>query len=131
MLVVFFAFSIATVLAQVPTYPNKSITLVVPFAPGGSTDITARLIAEHLSKRLGQQVVAENRAGAGGNIGANVVAQAAPDGYTLLMATSSLVANISLYKSLPYDLRKDLEPISRIAMIPNVLVIGADSNGMP
>jgi len=128
MLVVFFVFSIAPVLAQVPTYPNKSITLVVPFAPGGSTDITARLIAEHLSKRLGQQVVAENRAGAGGNIGANVVAQAAPDGYTLLMATSSLVANISLYKSLPYDLRKDLEPISRIAMIPNVLVIGSDSN---
>lgn len=113
--------------AQISSYPNKPITLVVPYAPGGSTDITARLIAEHLSKRLGQQVVAENRAGAGGNIGANVVAQSAPDGYTLLMAPSSLVANISLYKSLPYDLRKDLEPISRIAMIPNVLVIGANS----
>jgi tripartite-type tricarboxylate transporter receptor subunit TctC len=113
--------------AQTADYPNKPITLIVPYAPGGSTDITARLIAEHLSKRLGQQVVAENRAGAGGNIGANVVAQSAPDGYTLLMAPSSLVANISLYKSLPYDLRKDLEPVSRIAMIPNVLVIGADS----
>ena len=65
--------------AQAPTYPNKPITLIVPYAPGGSTDITARLIAEHLSKRIGQQVVAENRAGAAGNIGANAVAQAAPD----------------------------------------------------
>ena len=120
-------FTITPTSAQVSAYPSKPITLVVPYAPGGSTDITARLIAEQLSKRLGQQVVAENRAGAGGNIGANVVAQSAPDGYTLLMAPSSLVANISLYKSLPYDLRKDLEPISRIAMIPNVLVIGADS----
>ena len=126
-LAVLSAFIIAPASAQVSTYPNKPIALVVPYAPGGSTDITARLIAEHLSKRLGQQVVVENRAGAGGNIGANVVAQSAPDGYTLLMAPSSLVANISLYKSLPYDLRKDLEPISRIAMIPNVLVIGADS----
>ena len=121
------ALFVTPVWAQGTTYPTKPITLIVPYAPGGSTDITARLIAEHLSKRLGQQVVAENRAGAGGNIGANVVAQAAPDGYTLLMAPSSLVANISLYKSLPYDFRKDLEPISRIAMIPNVLVIGADS----
>ena len=122
------SFLIATPLwAQASAYPNKPITLIVPYAPGGSTDITARLIAEHLSKRIGQQVVAENRAGAAGNIGANVVAQAAPDGYTLLMAPSSLVANISLYKSLPYDLRRDLEPISRIAMIPNVLVVGADS----
>ncbi len=126
-LAVLSAFIMAPASAQVSTYPNKPIALVVPYAPGGSTDITARLIAEHLSKRLGQQVVVENRAGAGGNIGANVVAQAAPDGYTLLMAPSSLVANISLYKSLPYDLRKDLTPISRIAMIPNVLVIGADS----
>ena len=126
-LAVLSALIIAPASAQISTYPNKPIALVVPYAPGGSTDITARLIAEHLSKRLGQQVVVENRAGAGGNIGANVVAQAAPDGYTLLMAPSSLVANISLYKSLPYDLRKDLEPISRIAMIPNVLVIGADS----
>jgi tripartite-type tricarboxylate transporter receptor subunit TctC len=127
LLAVLSAFIITPTSAQVSTYPNKPIALLVPYAPGGSTDITARLIAEHLSKRLGQQVVVENRAGAGGNIGANVVAQSAPDGYTLLMAPSSLVANISLYKSLPYDLRKDLEPISRIAMIPNVLVIGADS----
>ena len=113
--------------AQTQTYPTKPITLIVPYAPGGSTDITARLIAEQLSKRLGQQVVAENRAGAGGNIGANAVAQAAPDGYTLLMAPSSLVANISLYKTLAYDLRKDLAPISRVAMIPNVLVVAFDS----
>ena len=113
--------------AQPSAYPNKPITLIVPYAPGGSTDITARLIAEHLSKKLGQQVVADNRAGAAGNIGANAVAQAPADGYTLLMAPSSLVANISLYKSLPYDLRRDLAPVSRIAMIPNVLVVSGDS----
>src|SRR3546814_3719343 len=108
-------------------FPTKEITLVVHYPPGGSTDATARLMAEQMGEVLGQPVVVENRAGAAGNIGANYVARAAADGSTMLMAPSGLIANMALYKSLPYDLIKDFEPVSRIARIPNVLVVGANN----
>ncbi len=105
-------------------WPAKPIRMIVGFAAGGSTDVTARIIAQALSERLGQPVVVENRGGAGGNIGADAVAKADPDGYTLLMATSStFAANPNLYKSLPFDVRKDFAPIAVTAFIPNLLVV--------
>ena len=111
--------------AQAQTaWPTKSIRMIVGFAAGGSTDVTARIIAQALSERLGQPVVIENRTGAGGNIGADAVAKADPDGYTLLMTTSStFAANPSLYKSLPFDVQKDFAPIALTAFIPNLLVV--------
>jgi tripartite-type tricarboxylate transporter receptor subunit TctC len=108
------------------TWPSRPIKLVVPYPPGGSTDVTARVIAENLRPLLGQSVVVDNRPGAGGNIGAEAVAKSAPDGYTLLMATSTHVTNMSLYKNLPYDFVQDLAPVSQITFIPNVLVVGAN-----
>lgn len=105
------------------TWPSRVIKLVVTFSPGGSTDVTARLIAEKLRPELGQSVIVDNKPGAAGNIGADYVAKSAPDGYTLLMATSTHVTNQSLYKSLPYDFVRDLAPVSRIAFIPSVLVV--------
>jgi tripartite-type tricarboxylate transporter receptor subunit TctC len=108
-------------------FPSKPLRLVVPFAPGGSTDIFARLIGERLGGALGQPVVIENRAGAGGNIGAEVVARSAPDGYTLLMATTGVMAiNNALYKSMTYDAAKDFEPVIFIASITNVLIVPQD-----
>lgn len=104
-------------------WPSKPIRMVVTFPPGGSTDITARLVADKLQKELGAAFVIDNRAGAGGNIGADVVAKSPPDGYTVLMSTSSHIANISLYKSMPYDFVKELSPVSTVAFIPNVMVV--------
>jgi tripartite-type tricarboxylate transporter receptor subunit TctC len=105
-------------------WPAKPIKMIVGFAAGGSTDVTARIIAQALTERLGQPVVVENRGGAGGNIGADAVAKADPDGYTLLMATSStFAANPNLYKSLPFDVRNDFAPITVTAFIPNLLVV--------
>jgi tripartite-type tricarboxylate transporter receptor subunit TctC len=105
-------------------YPAKTVHIVVPFAPGGSTDIFARYIADKLAIALSQPVVVENRAGAGGNIGAEVVARAAPDGYTLLMATTGVMAiNNALYPNMSYDAAKDLEPVIFVASITNVLVV--------
>src|SRR5438034_2809924 len=109
-------------------YPSKPVRLIVPFAPGGSTDIFARLIADRLGAPLGQAVVVENRAGAAGNIGAEAVARATPDGYTLLMATTGVMAiNNALYRNMTYDAAKDLEPVIFIASITNVLIVPADS----
>src|SRR5918994_2757802 len=108
-------------------YPNKPLRLVVPFAPGGSTDIFARLLAERAQGPLGQPVVVENRAGAAGNLGANEVVKAAPDGYTLLMATTGVMAiNNALYKNMTYDAAKDLEPVVYVASITNVLIVPPD-----
>jgi tripartite-type tricarboxylate transporter receptor subunit TctC len=108
-------------------YPTKPLRLIVPFAPGGSTDIFARLIAERAQGPLGQPVVVENRAGAAGNIGAEAVARSAPDGYTLLMATTGVMAiNNALYKSMTYDAAKDLEPLLFVASITNVLIVPPD-----
>jgi len=108
------------------TWPSRPIKLVVPYPPGGSTDVTARVIAESLRPLLGQPVIIDNRPGAGGNIGAEAVAKSAPDGYTFLMATSTHVTNMSLYKNLPYDFVQDLAPVSQTAFIPNVLVVGTN-----
>ncbi|SSW66768.1 tripartite tricarboxylate transporter substrate binding protein [Achromobacter agilis] len=107
---------------------RKAITMIVPFAAGGSTDATARLLAEQLSKNLKQQVIVENRAGAGSNLGSSVAARATPDGYTLLLATSTIATNVTLYKNMGFDLRKDLIPVSQIASIPNVLTV---NNNVP
>jgi len=106
------------------TWPARPIKLVVPYPPGGSTDVTARVIAENLRPLLGQTVVIDNRPGAGGNIGAEAVAKSAPDGYTLLMATSTHVTNQNLYKNLSYDFVQDFAPVAQITFIPNVLVVG-------
>jgi tripartite-type tricarboxylate transporter receptor subunit TctC len=104
-------------------YPNKPITIIVPFSAGGTTDILARVIGQGLSRDLGQPVVVDNRAGAGGNIGAQAVARAAPDGYTLVMGTVGTHAiNASLYAKMPFDPVKDFAPISRVALVPNLLV---------
>jgi tripartite-type tricarboxylate transporter receptor subunit TctC len=107
-----------------PNWPTRPIRIIVGFAAGGSTDVTARLVAQAVSERLGQQVIVDNRPGAGGNIGAEAVAKADPDGYTLLLATNgTLAANPSLFKTLPFDTRKDFAPIALTARIPNVLVV--------
>src|SRR5262245_63956775 len=108
-------------------YPNKPLRLIVRFAPGGSTDIFARLLAERAQAPLGQPVVVENRAGAAGNIGAEAVARGASDGYTLLMATTGVMAiNNALYKNMTYDAAKDLEPVVYVASITNVLIVPPD-----
>ncbi|MFT0859401.1 Bug family tripartite tricarboxylate transporter substrate binding protein [Ancylobacter sp. G4_0304] len=107
-------------------YPSEPIKLVVPFAPGGSVDTVARIIGQELTKELGQSIVVENRAGAGGNIGFETVAKAKPDGYTLLMASSPLAVNISLYKALGYDPKTSFAPISLVALQPNVLVVNPE-----
>ncbi len=107
-------------------WPSKPIRIVVPFAPGGTTDILARTIAPELSKVLGQPVVVDNRAGAGGNIGADLVAKAPNDGYTLLMGTVGTHGiNKSLYSKLPYDPQKDFAPITLVAGVPNVMVMNS------
>ncbi|HTR58381.1 MAG TPA: tripartite tricarboxylate transporter substrate binding protein [Casimicrobiaceae bacterium] len=105
-------------------YPNRQITLVVGFTAGGTTDIVTRLLAEEMRKSWGQPVVIENRPGAGGNIGAAMVAKARPDGYTLLVGSvGPLAINASLYKDMPYDNLKDFTPVSLIVHVPNMLVV--------
>ncbi|HET7731566.1 MAG TPA: tripartite tricarboxylate transporter substrate binding protein [Usitatibacter sp.] len=105
-------------------YPNKPVKLIVGFAPGGSTDIVARIVAQKLGERLGQTVVVENRAGAGGTIGADVAAKAAPDGYTLTLGTTSTHAIAAgAYSKLPYDPVKDFTHISLVAITPYLLVV--------
>lgn len=111
--------------AWAQAYPSKPIRMLVPFAPGGNVDITARIIAPGLSEILGQQVLVENRpGGAGGSIGTNAVARAAPDGYTIMVASSSVMTNgPALYHNLPYDIVRDLAPVGRIAVVPLALVV--------
>ena len=104
-------------------YPERQIRMVVPFAVGGTSDVLARLIGQHLAEALGQQVVIDNRPGANGNIGSDLVAKAAPDGYTLLLvADGTMVINPSMYPSLPFDPARDFAPISRVAMVPLIIV---------
>ena len=103
-------------------YPAKPVKLVIPFPPGGSNDVVGRVIAQQLGERLGQQVVVDNRGGAGGMIGTEMVAKATPDGYTLLFISSAFAANSSLYK-LPYDPVKAFVPVAMIAAGPNVLAV--------
>ena len=119
----------AATAAQTPStgsaqaYPIRAIRLVVASSPGGTSDILGRLMAQKLGEALGQQVVVDNRAGASGVIGADLVAKSAPDGYTLLITQNSLAINPSMISKLPYDALRDFAPISRIAMNPNVLTV--------
>lgn len=115
-------------LAQAQSFPTKPIKIVVPWAPGGATDVIARVLGQKLGERLGQPVIVENKAGAGGNIGTAAFIREAADGHTLLMGTSSTNAiNPSLYKDLPFDPVKDFTPIMLVATVPNVLVVPANS----
>ena len=110
------------------TYPTKPIKIIVPFPAGQSTDILARVMADQLTKALGQQVIAENRPGAGGSIGADAAAKAAPDGYTLLMVTISTHGIApAIYPKLPYDAQKDFAPIANIGLTPQVLMASLKS----
>lgn len=112
----------APVLAQ--EYPNRIVKLIIPFAGGSASDVLTRIVAEGLSVRIGQRFVVENKAGAGGSLGSNEAAKAAPDGYTLLMGASGpLAANKTLMKNLPFDAEKDFEAIGLVASMPNVLVV--------
>jgi tripartite-type tricarboxylate transporter receptor subunit TctC len=104
-------------------WPNQMIRIIVPFAPGAFTDVSARLVAHELSEQLGQSVIVENRGGAGGTAGTVMVVRAAPDGYTLLLTDTSLSISPGLYPSLPYDPIKDLAQISRIADSPSILLV--------
>ena len=116
-------FVTANVQAQSTAYPTKPIRFVVPFAPGGGTDIVARLIAQKLNDGLGQPVVADNRGGAGSTLGTDIVCKAPPDGYTMLLGNISLAFNAWLYKSLPYNAVRDLAPVSMVAVQPNIVVL--------
>jgi len=114
---------LASGLAAAQTYPNRAIRLIVPFPPGGGTDTMARAIAPKMSEYLGQQVVPENRGGAGANIGAEVAAKSQPDGYTIMLATITNAIGATLYTRLNYDLVRDFAPITQLATTPHVLVV--------
>jgi tripartite-type tricarboxylate transporter receptor subunit TctC len=113
----------ATALAASAAYPEKPITMIVPFPPGGPTDLVARVIGKAMSDSMGQPIIIDNRAGANGNIGASLAAKAAPDGYTLLYNTSAVTLSPSLYKNLTYDVQKDLSPVALSAVVPLALVV--------
>jgi tripartite-type tricarboxylate transporter receptor subunit TctC len=114
---------IAPAIARAQTYPVRPVRVIVPFAPGGPTDVLARLITLDLSRRLGQQFFVENQAGAGGNLGMGAGARALPDGYTITVVSTSYVVNPNLYAKIPYDPYKDFVPITLAAVSPNVLVV--------
>ena len=109
------------VLAQ--TYPAKPIRLILPFPPGAGSDIVGRMLGQKISERLGESVVADNRAGAGGNLGIALAAKAPPDGYTILLATASIAVSPALFANPGYDAIKDLTPIARLTLIPNILLV--------
>jgi tripartite-type tricarboxylate transporter receptor subunit TctC len=109
------------------SYPERNITLIVPFAPGGPTDIIARILSAAFQKSLGQSVIVDNRGGAAGNIGMATAARAAPDGYTLLLTSTAIAVNPALFNNLGYDPFKDFVPISELVNAPNVIVVRADS----
>ena len=115
--------SVSTAFAQGSAWPSRPITMVVTYPPGGGADVMARLIAPKMGEALGQNVIIENRPGAGGQIGAAAVAKAAPDGYTLMLDASSFAVNPSLYPKLPYDSATAFRPIGVIALFPNVVLV--------
>ena len=123
LLAVLFAF--ATVANAQDAWPSKPIRFILPFPPGGGTDILGRLIAERLSAQLGQPVVTENRGGAGGNVGTEAAAKSAPDGYTIVLVAPSLAISPTLYTKLNYDPVKDFAPVSLVATVPNVMITQA------
>ena len=115
---------LAAPLANAQPYPSKAVTILIGFTAGGTTDIIARLVAEKLTKAWGQSIIIDNKPGAGGNIGGELVAKAKPDGYTLLMGSvGPLAVNASLYRKMPFDNIRDLAPITLVADVPNVLVV--------
>jgi len=116
------ACALAAGLAHAQDYPSKPVKLILPFPPGGPTDILGRLIADNLSPRLGQPVITENRGGAGGNVGAEAAARSAPDGYTMVLVAPSLAISPTLYAKLNYDPVKDFAPVTLVATVPNVIV---------
>jgi tripartite-type tricarboxylate transporter receptor subunit TctC len=109
--------------AAADAYPQRPIRLIVPFAPGGGTDINARILSDPIGKALGQTIVVDNRPGAGSSIGADIAAKSPPDGYTLLLGTISLTINPAVYKKLPFDAQRDLVPITRVSDQPSILVV--------
>lgn len=119
-------FAAVAMTAQAASWPEKNITLVVPYPPGGPTDIVGRVVAQELGESLGQTVVVENKSGAGGNIGADIVARSKPDGYTILMATTAHAINMSMFDDLNYDTIDSFEPVSLLTKGPLVLVTRKD-----
>ena len=119
------AMSAGSAMAQ--AWPSKPVTLIVPFPAGGTTDVLARALADKLSVSLGQTVIVESKPGAGATLGADYVSKAKPDGYTLLVGAVHHTIASSVYKKLPYDFQKDLAPITTIALVPNVLVVNANT----
>ena len=115
--------SLAQAQALAQNYPTRALRLIVPSAPGGGTDIVGRALAAKLGEYLGQQVVVDNRAGAGTTIGIDMVAKSAPDGYTVLVSPSTLALNTWMYAKLPYDALRDLAPITQVATVPNALIV--------
>jgi tripartite-type tricarboxylate transporter receptor subunit TctC len=113
----------AATAAQAQPYPNRSIRMIVPYTAGGGVDVVARHLSTELSKRLGQPIVVENKVGAGSNIGSDSVAKAAPDGYTLLMASPANAINMSLYRKMPYNTQRDLAPVALVGAVPSVLTV--------
>jgi len=111
-------------LASAQSYPSRPVRIIVPFAPGGSTDITARLIGQWLSERLGRQFLTENRPGAGSNIGTEVVVNAPPDGHTLLLVGASSAINVTLYEKLNFNFLRDIAPIAGILSVPFIMAVG-------
>lgn len=109
--------------AAAQAWPTKAVSLVVPFPAGGTTDVLARALGQELAKSLGQPVIVENKPGAGATLGADFVAKAKPDGYTLLMGAVHHTIATSVYRKLAYDFQKDLAPVTTVAMVPNVLVV--------
>lgn len=127
LLLALFALGAPNLVSAEGAWPDKPVRIVVPFAPGGTTDILARAVAPELSKAFSQQFVVDNKAGAGGNVGAEIVSKSAPDGYTLLMGTVGTHGiNKALYHKLPYDPQKDFAPITLVAGVPNVMVVNAE-----
>ena len=117
------ALGLAGITAQAQDYPTKPVKWVVPYPPGGTTDILARLIGQYLSEHLGQQFVIDNRPGAGNNIGTEVVANSPPDGYTLLLVNPANGINATLYKKLPFNFLRDIAPVAGITRVPNVMEV--------
>ncbi|HLF38475.1 MAG TPA: tripartite tricarboxylate transporter substrate-binding protein, partial [Burkholderiales bacterium] len=111
--------------ASAQSYPTRPVRLLVPFGPGGVGDITARVVAQKIGASLGQQIVVDNRPGAGGIVASEIVAKAAPDGYTLLLLNNAHAVSMSLFKSLPYDTLRDFAPVSSIATFSIVLLVNA------
>ena len=121
------AVALASGSAMAQIWPSKPISLIVPFPAGGTTDVLARALADKLTQSLGQTVIVESKPGAGATLGADYVAKAKPDGYTLLVGAVHHTIASSVYKKLPYDFQKDLAPITTIALVPNVLVVNAST----